>query len=203
VRGGADIPVRGGADIPVRHSLFPLLLSALIGYISLSQEMLWMRAVSYMTGGRATVFAHVLGAFLIGIAAGAFFAEQICSKPNQNPLRWIARLLLLSALTYYFGLLITANLFTKSSTLGLLFTHLIVAATSFSLGSIFPILCHYATNPKESVTLAVSRLYLANIIGAVLGALLTAFVMMDFVSTNRIILALTLATSILAAPTAI
>jgi spermidine synthase len=183
--------------------IFPLLLSALIGYISLSQEMLWMRAVSYMTGGRPTVFAHVLGAFLIGIAAGAFFAEKICSKPNQSPLKWIARLLLLSALTYYFGLFITAQLFTKSSTLGLVFTHFIVAATSFSLGSIFPILCHYATDPNQSVGLAVSRLYLANIIGAVLGPLLTGFVMMDLISTSHIILSLTLATLILAALTAL
>src|SRR5207248_4196539 len=113
-----------------KSQIFPLILSALIGYISLSQEMLWMRAVSYMTGGRPTVFAHVLGAFLIGIAAGAFFAEKICSRPNPNPLKWIIRLLVLSALTYYFGLLITANLFTKNSTLGLYFTHFIVPATS-------------------------------------------------------------------------
>jgi spermidine synthase len=180
-----------------QSQILPLLLSALIGYISLSQEMLWMRAVSYMTGGRPTVFAHVLGAFLIGIAAGAFFAEKICSRPNQNPLRWISRLLLLSALTYYFGLLITANLFTKSNTLGLYFTHFIVAATSFSLGSIFPILCHYATNPNQSVGLAVSRLYLANIIGAVLGPLFTGFVLMNYFPTDRIIRQLTAITILL------
>ncbi len=186
-----------------KSQIFPLILSALIGYISLSQEMLWMRAVSYMTGGRPTVFAHVLGAFLIGIAAGAFFAEKICSRPNQNPLKWIARLLLISALTYYFGLVITANLFTKNSTLGLVFTHFIVAATSFSLGSIFPILCHYATNPNESVGLAVSRLYLANIIGAVAGPLFTGFVLMNYVPTDRIIFILTLATLLLACLTAV
>jgi len=181
-----------------KSKILPLLLSALVGYISLSQEMLWMRAVSYMTGGRPTVFAHVLGAFLIGIAAGAFFAEKLCSRQNPNPLRWIARLLLLSALTYYFGLLITANLFTRSSILGLVFTHMIVAATSFSLGSIFPILCHYATDPDQSVGLAVSRLYLANIIGAVAGPLFTGFVLMNIRSTQHIIFDLTLATFILA-----
>ncbi len=201
VRLAAPSPPQSQTENRKSKILFPLLLSALVGYISLSQEMLWLRAVSYMTGGRPTVFAHVLGFFLIGIAAGALFAERLCSRSKQSPLKWITHLLLLSAVTYYFGLVITANLLTKSSTLGLYFTHFIVAATSFFLGSIFPILCHWATRPGQSVGLAVSRLYLANIIGAVLGPLLTGFVLMNVRTTERIIFDLTMATLMVAALT--
>ncbi len=56
---------------------FVLFFAAATGYISLSQEMLWMRAVGYITGGEPTVFAHVLGFFLIGVAAGALYGEQL------------------------------------------------------------------------------------------------------------------------------
>ena len=57
---------------------FILFFAAATGYISLSQEMVWMCAVSYMTGGEPTVFVHVLGFFLLGVAGGALYGEQLC-----------------------------------------------------------------------------------------------------------------------------
>ena len=44
------------------------LLSALTGFLSLSQEIIWIRILMYATGGIPQVFAYVLGFFLIGIA---------------------------------------------------------------------------------------------------------------------------------------
>ena len=44
---------------------FVLFFAAATGYVSLTQEMLWMRAVSYATGGEPATFAHVLGFFLL------------------------------------------------------------------------------------------------------------------------------------------
>ena len=178
-----------------------LLLAAAVGYLSLSQEMLWMRAVSYMTGGRPSVFAHVLGFFLIGVALGALYAERLCRtrfaadavKP-ASPLRFIGDALVVAGVFYYLSIASTAYLLTVSASLGAAAVYLDVAVVSFLLGAIFPVLCHYGTKANQSVGIAVSRMYLANIIGCTLGPLLTGFVLMQYVPTDRIVLYISLAT---------
>jgi len=182
---------------------FVLFFSAATGYISLTQEMLWMRAVSYVTGGSPAVFAHVLGFFLIGVALGALFAERLCerrfARPDSSPVRFVGLMLIISALFYYLSIALTAQLLTFSSTLGMAATYAIVTVVSFLLGGIFPVLCHYGTRSGQAVGLAVSRLYLANIIGCTLGPLLTGFVLMDLLPTDRLILYISLATLALGA----
>lgn len=56
--------------------LIAIVVSALAGFISLSYEILWFRAFSFATGGKADTFGVLLGAFLLGLAFGARFAEQ-------------------------------------------------------------------------------------------------------------------------------
>ena len=178
-----------------------LLLAATVGYLSLSQEMLWMRAVSYMTGGKPSVFAHVLGFFLIGVALGALYAERLCrtrfaadaARPGA-PLRFIGGALVVAGVFYYVSIAATARLMTVSESLGAAAVYLDVAVVSFLLGAIFPVLCHYGTKANQSVGVAVSRMYLANIVGCTLGPLLTGFVLMQYVATDRIVLYVSLAT---------
>ncbi len=181
--------------------LFVLFFAAATGYVSLSQEMLWMRLVSYMTGGRPSVFAHVLGFFLVGVALGAFYGEKLCERRfaggKGSPVRFIGLMLTLSALFYYGSIAVTAELFARSAAAGLLATHGVVAAVSFLLGGIFPVLCHYAARAGESVGITVSRIYLANIVGSTAGPLLTGFVLMQYFPTDRIILHLSIGTLIL------
>lgn len=180
---------------------FVIFFSAASGYISLTQEMLWMRAVSYMTGGSPAVFAHVLGFFLIGVALGALFAERLCEKrftrPETSPVRFVGLMLIISALFYYLSIAVTAKLLTISGALGMAAVYVIVTVVSFLLGGVFPVLCHYGTRAGQSVGLAVSKLYLANIVGCTLGPLLTGFVLMQYLPTDRIILYISLATLIL------
>ncbi len=54
----------------------------------------------------------------------------------------------------------------------------LLVAVVLNLGGMFPVLCHYGS-PEQNVGLAVSRLYLANILGCVAGPLLTGFVLME------------------------
>ncbi|MDD4892074.1 MAG: hypothetical protein PHU85_19300, partial [Phycisphaerae bacterium] len=171
-------------------------------YISLSQEMVWMRVVGYMTGGAPAVFAHVLGFFLIGVAFGAFLAEKLCERfftGSRSPVRFIALMLLISGVFYYLSIAATAAVHENHPVVGLVLTHAIVAVVSFLLGGIFPVLCHYGARAGQTVGLAVSRLYLANIVGCTLGPLLTGFVFMEYFSTAGIVLGLSVATLLLGA----
>jgi hypothetical protein len=73
------------------------------GYISLSQEIIWVRAISYASGGLSHVFGHVLGFFLLGVAAGAFLGKKVCERGTTAPLKFIASAFLATAVLYYFS----------------------------------------------------------------------------------------------------
>lgn len=193
---GAD-----GATTWIRKA-FVLFLSAAVGYVSLSQEMVWMRVVGYMTGGAPAVFAHVLGFFLAGVAFGAFFAEKRCERGflgADTPMRFVARMLVVSGVFYFASIAATAAIHDAFPPAGVLVAHLIVAVVSFLTGGVFPVLCHYGAKSGRTVGLAVSRLYLANIVGSTLGPLLTGFVWMERFSTPDVVLGLSVATLLLAA----
>jgi len=176
---------------------FVLFFAAAGGYISLSQEMLWMRIVSVMTGGRPSVFAHVLGFFLIGVAVGALWGERLCGRrfgQGQSPVRFIAGMLLVSGVFYYASIAGTAWVSRVNPAVGQMVMHLVVAMVSLLLGGLFPLLCHYGAQAGRSVGVAVSRVYVANIVGSTAGPLLTGFVLMEVFSTADIVLGLSVAT---------
>ena len=53
------------------------LLAALVGYLSLSFEILWFRAYAFLSGGSARDFAHLLAFFLAGIAFGGLAGRPL------------------------------------------------------------------------------------------------------------------------------
>jgi spermidine synthase len=174
-----------------RRFLAVLLLSCLTGYISLSQEILWFRAISYVTGGKPDVFSHVLGVFLLGIAGGALFGKKLCQRCKDIPLTYIAMMLTFSALIYYISLPMISRLMTVSETLGMFASYFLVGIISFFMGGIFPILCHYGTTSRDSVGISISWIYFANILGSTAGPLITGFILLDIYTLQQNILFLT------------
>lgn len=179
---------------------FALFFAGAAAYVSLSQEMLWMRVVSYATGGSPSVFAHVLGVFLVGVALGALAAEKLCERgfgQRLSPAGLTGWTLVISAVFYWLSLGLTARLFVAWPALGMCAVYLVVCTVSFLLGGIFPLLCHYGTRAGEAVGLAVSRLYLANIAGSTLGPLLTGFVLLEYLPLEGNIAAVSAAAALL------
>ena len=75
-------------------------MAAATGYISLSQEILWFRAISYITAGKPDVFAYVLGFMLFGIALGAELAKKVSEVGKQYAMPFIVDMLALSGVCY-------------------------------------------------------------------------------------------------------
>jgi spermidine synthase len=156
-----------------------LVLAALIGYVSLSQEIVWVRAISFATGGMPQVFGHVLGFFLVGVALGALAAQEVCSRNRTHPLSFIAGMLAAAAVIYYFALPLTAAVIPAHFWLGVLASYVLVALVAFCLGGVLPILCHFAHRPGTPVGVSVSHVYMANILGSVAGPLVTGFLLLN------------------------
>jgi spermidine synthase len=180
--------------------LFPsmLVLVAATGYISLSQEILWFRTISYMSAGRPQVFPQLLGYFLLGIALGSLVGKRICERHGQLALPFIAVALVFSAVVYYASMPLVARLVVVSEPGGFLLCYLLLAMTALAIGSVFPIACDLAIRSRAAAGFQLSLIYFANIVGAMAGPLLTGFVLLNLLSLDRNVLLLSLASLLLA-----
>ena len=75
------------------------LLAAVVGYLSLSFEMLWFRAYAFLSGGSARDFAHLLAFFLAGIAFGGLAGRPLSRLTDVSPAhaRFVPAVLLVAA----------------------------------------------------------------------------------------------------------
>jgi spermidine synthase len=164
------------------HLPYPFIFVTLlaIGYISLSQEILWFRLLGFMTANRPQVFGLLLAAFLVGIAAGSLQSKKICESGKQ-PYDYLVRALFCATAVFYLALpaVATTTAFLGKEA-GALLAYLAIGAVAFFSGGILPMLIHVGIENKQAdSTQAMSWLYFANIIGATIGPLVTGFILLD------------------------
>jgi spermidine synthase len=168
----------------MRRLALALGLSFASGFVALSYEILWFRVYSFATAGRAWAFGIMLGAYLLGIAAGSAAARSYCEGADgEGPaLRVFAYVVLASNVLAYFMIPLYA-LFVGASGGGEAFPLIVLVVPL--LGVAFPLLCHFAVPADERAGARVSYLYLANILGSAAGSLGTGFVLADVWSLPR------------------
>jgi spermidine synthase len=181
-----------GSSMPVLGLPLVLMLAAFGGFISLSYEIFLFRTVSYASGSSATAFALTLSSFLVGIAGGARSAGQACE-----------RLAMAVAMRKAADQLIAANL------IGLMFlpvmAHfawlgqavlgpalIIIYLIARRWGSLLPYLAQLGVSAGDAGA-QTSLLYFANILGSAAGAILTGFVLMEYLGLVQIAIALAVA----------
>jgi spermidine synthase len=163
---------------------FAWWLSFVIGFLSLSTEIVWVRIIGFGYETLPPAFSFVLACYLVGIALGAALGKRLCER-TQNLYGAAALMLSLSALvdvvspTYVSGVIAT-------DTAALSLPALAIICTAALKSSLFPIVHHLgsvATGPR--VGRSVSRIYFGNIMGATLGPLVTGFIAFDYLSTDE------------------
>ncbi len=178
------------------------VLAAALGYLALTQEMLWLRAVSYATGGHPGVFGQVLGAFLLGVALGALGGEY-ATKRLKRPLTALSMALGAAALMSWIGMAAPAYGFMQSQSLGMALIYTGIAASAALSGVSFPVLCHLALQDSvqrgSSASVGIGWIYLANIVGSTLAPLLTGFVLFNLFPLPQLVLFATVTALVLAA----
>ncbi|MFL6602251.1 MAG: hypothetical protein ACJ8R9_13070 [Steroidobacteraceae bacterium] len=163
---------------------FAWWLSFVIGFLSLSIEIVWVRIIGFGYETLPPAFSFVLACYLVGIAFGAALGKRLCER-SENLYGAAAVMLSLSALvdvlspTYVSGIVATNS--------GLLsFPAVAIICTAALKSTLFPIVHHLgsvATGPR--VGRSVSRIYFGNIMGATLGPLVTGFLAFDYLSTDE------------------
>jgi spermidine synthase len=179
---------------------FAWFLSATVGFLSLSQELLWIRLGTFVFQSKPQVFSYVLVNFLFGIAVGALVGKRICASGAL--LYPVAGSILIAA-----GLLDALGPFAigfmREDSPVLLALALATFVCAAMKGIIFPIVHHLGSVPMaDRIGGSVSRVYFFNIVGSTLGPLVTGYVLLDCLSLQAVMLvmaALTVAMGILCA----
>lgn len=157
-----------------------LLLSSIIGYASLSLEILWFRIIGFMTANLPQVFGTLLAVFLVGIAYGSLKAKS-WSEAGKDVRVFVSRSLILMVVTAYISVPLVGLISSFDQTTGIGVGYIAIGLLALFSGGIFPLLCQMGINNVSSNKsgLAVSWVYFFNIIGATSGSLITGFVLLN------------------------
>ncbi len=150
-----------------------------IGFLSLSLEILWIRLSSFTNHSLPQSFAFVLVFYLGGIALGAQAGRVLCDY-SRNPWKICGLVLVFSGLFDCISPWIYALTYTRDS------GGLIIAISALLKAMLFPVAHHLGTPEKNTaIGRSVSRVYVANILGATFGPMVTGVVLLSFFTTQQ------------------
>lgn len=162
-----------------------LLLSFCTGFIFISFEIVWLRIFSFASKSDPRTFGIVLGIYLLGIGLGSAFTRRFMAYGREKTLRCICILLIISSVTCYLVIPATAlisSLWFYAWKYGLIF----VFIASFSFGGIFPLIVSSSVDDDRDTGKKVGIVYAGNITGATLGALVTGYILLNFITIGNI-----------------
>jgi len=180
-------------------------IATLSGFIALSYEIVWLRIYGFMTEAKPESFALLLSAYLAGLAFGSLLASQYVTgseRPSTrrysrvssslDPLYLIGAFLTISSIAAFLLIPFIAYLVTNysvSNTQSLL----LFAMVAVSLGTVFPLLSHFAIAPGPRAGEHFSYLYAGNILGSTVGSLATGLWLLDVLKLNEFVAYLSIA----------
>jgi spermidine synthase len=166
---------------------FPHLLSFLVGYISLSQEIVWVRIYSFANRSLPQAFGVVVVCYLVGIAFGAQFGKRFCG--GRRSLWRVSGWVMLISLVVdaaCFGLLVQPVFIDPEVALFAVPVFIVLVAGGKSV--LFPIAHHLGTIAEAGrIGRSMSKVYLCNILGSTMGPLVTGLFLLGFLSTQQCI----------------
>jgi spermidine synthase len=201
-----DAPVKVDQAAQVSRPAFWFACVFVSGLVTISMQIVWSRLLSMIIGSSTYAFTIVVALFLIGLALGAWF---VSSRSNNDPSalrRSILLVQLLTVVTLFISLRLTnvvPSMLVQTglrigidSWAGLLALQvaaatLLVLSPAVLMGMIMPLVLTWAGRGTNESDLAnyssprrVGQSYALNTLGAITGAILTAFVLIPLTSTR-------------------
>lgn len=175
---------------------FAWMLSMGVGFLSLSQEILWVRMISFATHGMAQSFALVLVLFLLGIALGSAFGKRLCER-GVDLLR-AGAIVLGTAAVLDLSLAWLLRTWMHNQWADVLLVMLLVVLTAGLKSIMFPIAHHLGSQQSGArIGRSVSKVYFGNIVGSTLGPIVTGYILLDRLTLDGCLLLVGLGTGLL------
>lgn len=171
-------------NMPYKHYIY--VVSFFSGFLSLSQEIIWMRITSFVGMSVPQTFTYTLALFLLGIALGAQVGKRICKKRVEIDISILGIVFIIAALTDI--ILITAlYLYSALYSPSIILLGLLTLVCAAVRGVAFPLVHHVGAANKKTGT-QVSNIYFANVFGSTLAPLLVGFVALNYLNTQQVYL---------------
>lgn len=181
-----DDPVSGPAGAKL------VIAVALVGGASMACQLAWTRSVILVVGGSAYAFAAVLAVFLAGLGLGAMLASGIARTVHRHSRDVFMLVAALSVVSLFASAFVLPGLpvaflehfdpAQSGTRLGLMqlqltIAGLLVLVPAIGMGMLFPLGLRIALGDGARPATDTGRMYLANTLGCVVGALVTGFVL--------------------------
>jgi len=156
------------AGMPSAQRIAVPMLAALSGAAGLAHQLLWVRRLVDILGANAGTFSRVIGAFFLGLAAGAWFAARRSPRRPWHAVAVAECFVAVLAL----GVALAAAMIRLPAHAGAaraiawLLPLLLVAPPAFAMGTVLPWMMR-AAGSERSVAV-----YAANTIGGIAGVIL-------------------------------
>jgi len=186
----SDAPAADDSDAAAADAWSPtsfLWLSLFSGYAFFSYELLWNRFLGLILGNRVYVTSVTLFLVLFCLGLGARLSRVLRGRVQPRNLLFgcyaVAILSLLAAAEAHTAVLVPPT--SRLATWAFVCALIVVPATA--MGVVLPLLF---TLPLRGVVrgVHVARLYVANLVGSVLGSILTGYVLVGLLGSGRLLL---------------
>ncbi|MDJ0763730.1 MAG: fused MFS/spermidine synthase [Myxococcota bacterium] len=160
----------------------------LSGCSALALEVLWTRMLALFTSSTVHSFAAILSVFLGGIALGSLIYSQVLSRiQRQDVLFVIVQLALgLAAfLTPYVAVLYYPLFADTSPLLAFLQAAAFMIVPTLLFGVAFPAAVHIHQSAKGDVGQGIGRVFAANTVGTIVGAVAAGFVLIPLLGVHK------------------
>lgn len=166
----------------MKNNYLIYLISFFSGFLSLAQEIIWMRLISFAGMSVPQTFSYTLAFFLLGIAVGAQIGKSICSK-NVVSINTLGHIFILIAVV---DLILIGLVYWYLNILGIsiLFLGLCVFVCASIRGIVFPLIHHVGTEQVKTGA-QISNVYFSNVFGSALAPILIGFIILDYFNTQQ------------------
>lgn len=157
-----------------------LLLSFLIGFITLSQELVWYRLLGLTSGSDPRIFGLLLACLLLGIGSGSYRIKRACESGKTVRDIITSALFIAGILSFLAVPLVSLASGISSRGFGVLIGFTLAGTIAFYTGGVLPALATLcATTDTDQNSRRLGLVYALNILGATLGPLATGYLMFD------------------------
>ncbi|QDW67156.1 spermidine synthase [Luteimonas granuli] len=173
----------------------PRIIAFWVGFLSLSQEILWTRVVSFSYLTKPQAFALVLALYLLGIAMGAALGRVAC-RHSRDVLATGGVILIIAGVVDIAALVLYGSAANGAFSLPTLSIAIITTAALKS--ALFPLVHHLGSDDVVSGKgVSFSRVYVSNVFGSSLGPLAGGLVLLQLATLQESFIAISALTTAL------
>jgi len=197
------VPVAAASGTPSSNGLL-LSLAAGSGFLFFSLEIVWTHLIGVVLGNSVYAFAAMLASVLIGLGLGGFLTTVRFRATQHAPVQELSTLLFAGALVLSVTTSVwpavpdalaslgqNARSFGVAESIRWALAAVLIVPPATLLGALYPMLFRLDAFPSQGSGSVAGRIVAANALGCISGALVTGFLLIPVLGSERTLLVLT------------